>query len=344
MRGMKIKSVTVGSLIASFVVLLLAAAAPAVLAQSGGRVSNGSTNTNAQKQSDSLKISPLRTDISVRPGESRKVTVYVQNLSPTPVTLKPINNDFIAGNQEDGTPDIILDEKEFAPTHSLKRFMEPLPNVTVAPGERKAVEVTINVPRTAQAGGYFGAIRFAPALADGGGSVSVSGSVASLILLTVPGNLVEDLTLKQFAVQQKGKESNRFATNKDIDVLVRLENKGNVQVAPFGEVFVQKGKDIVYKAKINDVKPAGVVLPDSVRKWTVPAEKMGNFGKYKITAVIGYGQNNKTINVEKTIWIVPTVYIVGAIVALLLIIGLIFAVVMSLRSYKRRILRGARRR
>lgn len=341
---MKTKSIAVGSIVASFVVLLLAVVTPSVLAQSGGSVSNGSASTGGDKPGDSLKISPLRTDITVRPGESRKVTVYIQNLNPVPMALKPINNDFIAGDREDGTPDIILDENEFAPTHSLKRFMEPLPNVTVNPGERKAVEVTINVPNTAQAGGYFGALRFAPALADGSGSVSVSGSVASLILLTVPGNLVENLTLKQFAVQQKGKESNRFATNKDIDVLVRLENKGNVQVAPFGEIFVQKGDKIVYKAKINDVKPAGVVLPDSVRKWTVPAEKMGNFGKYKITAVIGYGQSNKTINVEKTIWIIPTIYIIGAILALLLLIGIIFAIVMSLRAYKRRILRGTRRR
>jgi len=341
---MKTKSITVGSLVASFIVLAMAVVTPTTFAQSGGTVSNNSATTGGQKPGDSLKISPLRTDISINPGESRKVTVYVQNLNPVPMTLRPINNDFVAGKAENGMPNIILDEKEFAPTHSLKRFMDPLPNVTVNPGERKAVEVTINVPKTAQAGGYFGAVRFAPALADGSGSVSVSGSVASLILLTVPGNLVENLTLKQFAVQQKGKEGNRFATNKDIDVLVRLENKGNVQVAPFGEVFVQKGKDIVYKAKINDAKPAGVILPDSVRKWTIPAEKLGSFGKYKITAVIGYGQSNKTINVEKTIWIIPTIYIVGAILALLLLISIIFAIIMSLRAYKRRILRSTRRR
>lgn len=341
---MKVKSITVGSFVASLVVLLIAVAVPTTFAQSGGTVSNGSKTTGGQKPGDSLKISPLRSDITIKPGESQKVTVYVQNLNPVPITLKPINNDFIAGNKEDGTPDIILNENEFAPTHSLKRFMDPLPNITVGPGEKKAVDVTINVPRTAQAGGYYGALRFAPALPDGNSAVSVSGSVASLILLTVPGNLVENLTLKQFAVQQKGKESNRFATNKDIEAVIRLENQGNVHVAPFGSVFVQKGKNIIYTAKINDKKPAGMVLPDSTRKWTIPVEKIGSFGKYKITAVISYGGSNNTMNVEKTIWIIPTIYIVGAIIALLLLIGLIVAIVMSLRAYKRRILRGARRR
>lgn len=342
---MKKRSIFAGSLIAGFAVVLLAVAAPNVFAQSGGRVSNGNASTGDQQSGgDSLKISPLRTDISIRQGETRNVTVYIQNLTQSAVTLKPINNDFIAGNKEDGTPDIILNENESAPTHSLKKFMQPIPNVTLAPGERKAVDVPIVVPQNAQAGGYFGAIRFIPALADGSGSVSVSGSVASLILLTVPGNFVENLTLKQFAIQQKGKTAGRFSSPKNIEVLLRLENKGNVQIAPRGDIFVQKGDKVIYTTKVNDVKPAGMVLPDSVRKWNVPVEKMGNFGKYKITAVVSYGDSNKTISTEQTIWIIPSIYIIGAVVAILLLIGLIFAIVRALQAYKRRILRGARRR
>ena len=260
------------------------------------------------------------------------------------MTLKAINNDFVAGSKENGIPDIILDENEYAPTHSLKRFMAPLPNVTVAPGERKAVEVVVNVPRTAQAGGYFGAIRFAPALADGSNSVNVSGSVASLVLLTVPGNLIENLTIKQFAVEQKNKVAARFSSSKNLDVLLRLENKGNVQVAPFGDIFVQKGKKVVYTAKINDTDPKGLVLPDSVRKWQIPLKNIGSFGKYKVTAVVSYGSSNQTMTVEQTIWIIPTIYIIGGIVAILLILLVIFLIFTSLRAYKRRILRGARRR
>ncbi len=343
-RGMKTKLISAGCLVASLVVLLAAVViAPLAAAQSGGNVTGGGATTN-KGYGDSFRISPLRTDVTINPGETRKVTIYIQNLNPVPATLKPINNDFIAGNKEDGTPDIILNENEYAPTHSLKRFMAPIPNVAVGPGERKPVEVTISVPSTAQAGGYYGALRFAPALADGSGSVSVTGSVASLILMTVPGDLVENLTLKDFTLQQKGKESKRFSSPKGIKAVVRLQNKGNVHIAPQGGIFVQKGDKVIYQAKINDIKPAGVVLPDSTRKWEIPVKKLGNFGKYKITAVIGYGATNKTINIERTIWIIPTLYIVGAILALIAIIGVIFAITMSLRAYKRRILRGARRR
>lgn len=340
---MKKRLLVAGILVAGFVGAAVLQKDALVFAQSGGNVSNNGAVTNNQQGGDSLKISPLRTDRSIKPGESSKVTVYVQNLTRSTITLKAINNDFIAGNREDGTPDIILDENEYAPTHSLKRFMEPIPNITVAPGERKAVEVVINVPQTAQAGGYFGAVRFVPV--DGSGTgVSVSGSIASLILVTVPGNIVESLQIKQFGVQQNGKIAGRFSNAKDLNVLLRLENKGNVQVAPFGEVFVQKGDKIIHQAKINDIKPAGVVLPDSVRKWEIPLKNIGSFGKYKVTAVVSYGGSNQTMTTEQTIWIIPTILIIGIIVALIVIIAVIVLIVTALKAYKRKILRGARRR
>jgi hypothetical protein len=331
---------TIWSAVAAVTVVALAVFAPTTLAQTG-RVGGGASEASGD---NSLRVSPVKNEISAKPGESKKTTIYIQNVSTVALTLKPVSNDFVADSNEDGSPSIIFDDNEYAPTHSLKRFMQPVPNITVGPGERKAVEVTINIPHNAQAGGYYGAVRFAPVLPDGTTSVSIEGSVASLILLRVEGNIVENLTLKQFAVLQKGKEVSRLSSSKDVDVLVRLENKGNVHVAPFGEVFVQKGDTIVHKAKFNDVKPAGTILPDSTRKWTVPADKLGSFGKYKITAVIGYGSSNKTINVEKTIWVIPSIILFAIIAGLIILVAIIVAIVMSLRAYKRRILRSTRRR
>ncbi len=336
------KRISAASLLVALVFTVTALISPVLYAQSNGTVNQD--GVTAEGYGDSLKISPLRTDITLRPGESRKVTIYIQNLNPVAMSLKPINNDFIAGNREDGTPDIILNENESSPTHSLKRFMEQLPDVTVAPGERKAVDVTINVPHNADAGGYYGALRFAPTLSDGSGSVTVSGSITSLIALTVPGNIKESLSVKEFGIQQNGKTSTRFGSSKDIEMMIRLENKGNVHVAPRGEVFVQKGDKIIYQTKINDTKPPGLVLPSSIRKWSVPLKDLGSFGKYKVTAVVSYGSSNETITVEQNIWIIPAIFIIGAIVALVVLILLIVMAVMSLRAYKRRILRGARRR
>lgn len=311
-------------------------------AQTGGSVnSSGATQSGT---GDNLKISPLRSDVTAEPGKTIKKTIYIQNMNPVPVKLKVINNDFVAGNKENGEPSIVLDENKFAPTHSLKRFMQPISAISLKAGERKPIDVTITIPKDAQAGGYYGALRFAPVNAEGSGNVNLSGGVASLILLTVPGNITEKLTVREFGVQQNGKYGSRFSTKDNIQAVIRLENRGNVQVAPFGEVFVQKGDKLVYSAKFNNVTPAGVVLPDSIRKWSVPIEKLDSFGKYKISTTLGYGGNGESITVVKTIWIFPTAYIFAALIAILVIIGGVALTVVGLKSYKNKILRNARRR
>src|SRR6187551_2986905 len=115
--------------------------------------------TSTNNSTNTLKLSPLRTELTLSPGTSGKVSMFVTNLTKTPVLLKPIENDFVAGDEK-GTPSIILDENSYAPSHSLKRFMVSLPTVTVPANETKEVDLQIKVPKTAQAGGYFGAVRF----------------------------------------------------------------------------------------------------------------------------------------------------------------------------------------
>jgi hypothetical protein len=293
---------------------------------------NTSTNT--------LKVSPVRSDVTVAPGASSKVSTFITNLTAAPILVHPIENDFVAGDEK-GTPSLVLDENSYAPTHSLKRFMVPLTNITVAPGETKQVDVTITVPKTAQAGGYFGAIRFAPAADGSGRNVNLSASVASLILMTVPGPATEQLNLTNFDVQQNGSTGSNFRTPEDIGLLLRFENKGNLQESPFGQIYVQKGKKVVYTYNFNQKDPRQTILPDSARRWDIPLKGFGKFGKYKVGGTLTYGSTNKTITVSKTVWIIPTTYIIGFVVGILLLVGLIVGTVIGLKAYKRRILRGS---
>lgn len=302
-----------------------------------------STTQTVNPSTDVLKISPLRTDVTINPGTSGKVTVTVYNTTSTPILLKPIENDFVAGDEK-GTPAVILDENSYAPSHSLKRFMIPLNDVTVPANSSADVSVTINVPKTAQAGGYFGALRFAPASEATGRQVNLGASVVSLILLTVPGPTVEQLTLTNFDVQQNGGTASNFRTPNDLALLLRFENKGNLQEGPFGQIYVKKGSKVVYTYNFNDTEPKEVILPDSARRWTIPLKNLGKFGKYTVGATLGYGTKGQSIEVTKTVWIIPTTYIVGGIIIILAIIALIVGFWLFLRSYKRRILRSSRRR
>lgn len=288
-----------------------------------------------------MSISPLRTDITIAPGASKQVPITVINPTSSAVVLTPIENDFVA-NGDTGTPSLILNANQYAPTHSLKRFMTPLSDITVPAKGGKTVNVTITVPKDAQAGGYFGAVRFAPSAAASGGQVNLSANVASIILLTVPGPTVEKLNLTDFDIQQNGHSGTNFRTPDNLQAFVRFQNVGNLQEAPFGTIAVTQGNKTIYEYSFNNTQPRDMVLPDSARSWTIPLKNIGSFGEYTVTATLAYGKNNQTVEATRTFWVVPWSVIIGGIVAIVVLIALIVGIWLFLRGYKRRILRSHR--
>ena len=292
---------------------------------------NNSTNT--------LKISPVRRDAEVKPGESKTFQTTVTNLTNTDITVRAIENDFIAGDEQ-GTPALILDETKYAPSHSLKRYMKPIANITVPANGAKTVSVVVTMPKDVKAGGYFGAIRFAPVSLETGGQVNLNASVASLLLVTVPGKVTEKLNLTNFEVQQNGKTGEMFGTPDKLQLLARFVNDGGIQEAPFGKVSViQDDKKVVYEADFNNKDPRDVVLPDSARRWDIPLKNIGGFGHYTVTATFTYGKNNQSIEISKSFWVIPQMVIIAAVVGLLVLIALIVGIWMFLKNYKRRLLK-----
>lgn len=292
-----------------------------------------------RKSANVLKVSPVRTDIEVRPGSRKVVQVTISNLSDAPVRVTPVANDFIAGDER-GTPALILDETQSAPTHSLKRFMSPLSAVTIPAKGSKTVNVVVTVPADAQAGGYFGSIRFMPTDPADGGQVNLSPSVASLILLKVPGAIVEKVKLTDFEVQKKGSSGIYFKNPDGLDLMFRFENRGNVQVAPLGSIQVRQGKNVIYEHAFNSETPHDSILPDSARRWEVPLKDVGAFGFFTVTSTFTYGDKNQTIETKKSFWVVPSgVIIGGAAVVVAAIAGGIAAIVLAAR----RVRRGRRR-
>lgn len=292
---------------------------------------------------NTLKISPIRSDITVAPGATGSVTVRVDNLTSSPMVISPIENDFVAGDEK-GTPALILDADKFAPIHSLKRFMVPLQNITIPAKSYKDVKVTINVPGDAKPGGYFGALRFAPVTEAGTAQVNLNASAASIILMTVPGDAVEKLSLTDFQIKQGSKIDTIFQSANDLMVAFRMQNEGSIQEGPFGSITVKQGDKVIYSYKFNNDPPREMVLPDSARKWEVPLKDIGSFGNYTVVATFSYGKDNQTIEVTKSFWVVPVFVIVIAIAGTIGLIVLIVGIWLFLRNYKRRILKSHGRR
>lgn len=316
-----------GSLLAAAVLLVGSAQA----ATSGG---NG------------LRISPVRTDVTIAPGKSQTIIINATNVTSGTATLQAIINDFGARNDESGNPAIILDPTKYAANHSLKRYVSPIPNFTLGPGEAKAISVVITVPPSAAAGGYYGAVRFAPASQKVGPNqnVSLAGSVGSLVLLKVPGNVKELISIASFDTRVDDQPNSFFSSNKRINATVRLQNEGNIQEAPFGKILLKdRSNKVLGTYELNNSDPPANVLPDSIRKFSVPINKVGTFGKFKLEANFGYGAGGQLLSASTTFYVIPAIAIVIFIGFVLFLVFLVFGLPRLIRTYNQRVISRAGR-
>jgi hypothetical protein len=293
-----------------------------------------------------LRISPVRKDLVINPGQSQTVYIGVTNVTGAPATLQAVVNDFIGNPDESGNPAIILDPNQFASSHSLKRYIGPINNFSLSPGQSKDVPVVITVPKNAAGGGYFGAVRFGPAGSNSGPNqtVSLAGSVGSLILVKVPGDIKEEVHISSFDVRRNDHPSSFFLTNKNLSVTTRFKNMGNVQEAPFGKILLKnRSGKILSTFEINNTQPPGNVLPDSIRKFPVPINKVGSLGQYKLEGNFGYGASGQLLSASTTFYVIPKWLILTFVAVVVLLVFLVFGVPRLVKAYNRRILRKAGR-
>jgi hypothetical protein len=326
---------SVGAIIASVLTLVLLTVSPFVSAATPSSVSSG----------NGLRISPVRSDLTINAGSAQTITVYVQNVTSGTAKVQAIINDFTASTDESGAPSIILNPNQYAPTHSLKRFVQPISDLTLLPGQQVAVPVTITIPVSAGGGGYYGVVRFAPASSASSGNVSLAASVGSLILVRVPGEAVEKVSIASFDITKNDSSPRKFFTSsKGIDATVRFQNSGNLQEEPFGKVLVSKGNKELSDVEVNNTDPRGNVLPASIRKFQVPLTGLGSFGTYTVAGNFGYGTSGQLLSASTTFYIIPVPIIILGVVILLLLLFIIFGLPKLVKRYNARVVQRATRR
>jgi hypothetical protein len=299
--------------------------------------------TSTQASNDGMKVSPVRTDVIMSPGQSKTVTVTIQNVTKNDGSYTVITNDFQA-KDETGAPSLLLNGSLNA-QHGLKQYMSAPKTVAVAAGQQKEVPVTVTLPANIAGGGYYGAVRFAPATAgQNGANVSLSGSVASLILVSVPGDVTDNLQIASFSASHGDSSGSFFTSNKDLSATVRFRNAGNVQEQPFGKILLKKGDKTLSSYEINTSDPRGNVLPDSIRRFDVPLKGVGSFGKYSLVGNFGYSSKGQLVSASTSFYVVPLPLVIVAIIIVLLLVALLAAGPRAIRRYNQRVLRRAGRR
>jgi hypothetical protein len=315
----------------------------AALLVSVAAVTPGLAATNNSTGGNGTRVAPVRTDLTMQPGSTKTISVFVTNVSGGPTTYKVVANDFTASDDESGAPALMLNG-EINDQHGLKKFMTAQSTIAVPSGAQKEIKVTISIPKGTAGGGYYGAIRFVPTTINDGGNLSLSGNVASLILVRVPGDVTEKLSLVSFDARKDNEPKTIFTSNKGIEGVIRFRNEGNIQEQPFGKIILKKGSRTIATYEMNGGEQPGNVLPDSVRRFTIDLDKVGSFGKYTIEGNFGYGSNGQLLSAKTTFYVVPMWAIIIGLVIIAAILFLIFGLPRLLKNYNKRILRKAGRR
>ncbi len=261
-----------------------------------------------------LSISPLTFEFSANPGETIENKVKIANPTQNTISVKMEIEDFTALGEEGQ----VAVEEQKNETYSLKKWVILSPQeFTLAPGEYKIVNYTINVPQNAEPGGKYGSILAIPTgiVSPQGSGASINPRVGALVLLSVSGKIVEKLEVKEFSAP-------KLSDRGPIPFVLRFENTGTVHVKPRGIIAITD----IFGKKVADIEiPQKNVIPGAVRKVEAGWNKNWLFGmRYQATFVGNYGSKNEPITAAVVFWVFP--WKIGLVVLLVLILIIIIIV------------------
>jgi hypothetical protein len=304
---MKIKSILTLLLAAAFIVPII-----------------GNVSAQEEGGGNGLSISPTKNELVIDRGKSETVNIQVKNVSNTDILAKAYVNDFEADGNT-GNPKLIVDDS-IQSANSIKEFVSGVEDVLVPAGEARNVAVFIQIPEQASPGAYYGAVRFLatnPSKADSDeAQVSLNASVASLILVEVPGDLVQRIEVSNLSAYIDDKDG-FFFTKAPNKIGTEITNLGNSFARPFGKVVVNGpfGQGQVYEYELNSTSPRGNVLPESSRLFLDNLEGVSRPGKYSIVANISYGNGGEILEATATFWYIPIWFLAVVIGLIVLIVG-----------------------
>lgn len=309
-------------------------------------VALAATRTNLPNAGQALEIAPPIASLTVNPGQTVSVPIYLRDISKTNLIVTGEANDFVAAG-EDGTPKLLLDGTDAGP-YSMKNWVTSLPSLNLVPQEIKAMTVTLKVPKDASPGGHYGVIRFTATPPDlNTTGVSLSASLGALMLVTVSGKISENLSLSGFSTSQNGHASSFFEAA-PLNFTEVFKNAGNIHEQPTGQIII---KDMLGRtlAGININTPPHYILPASSRKFEEALDQhaIGNkmlFGRYTATMSVTYGADKQALTSSLVFWVIPY-RLIGA--AAVLIVGGFFILRFLVKRYNQHIIaqsqRGRRR-
>jgi hypothetical protein len=327
-------------------VLITLGLSAAIALLNGLTVSAATSSLPTSGAASGLSISPLRQDLTLKPGQADKIDITLKNITGGPIIAQVGVRDFESDNVT-GNPKIITNTSYKDPA-SISNFLIGLGNVPLAIGEQKTFSIPVQAPSNAVPGAYYGLVTYqavpqSSAGAAGNNKVALSAAVSQLVFITVPGNVNQRLQLNAIHVYRQKTVSGEgvFFTKPPQSIGVELHNYGNGFATPFGTVIIKnsEGKQ-VYSYELNGGITRGLMLPNSSRIFVNPLKNIKHPGRYTVTVNASYGSGSDILTGKKTFWYIQSWLLIAIVVIIIL---LILAVVAVRLRYKRVTTRRYRR-
>ena len=262
-------------------------------------------------QSRRIAVSPLSFEFTIERGGSDGDHVQVLNPSyEDDVTVDMRVEDMFPEGEEGRV--ILRSPEEDLEAMALSSWISFEPEeFSLEPRENKHVRFTIDVPENANPGGHYGGIVAGTGQSEiEGTGVGITQRIASLLLLTVSGEMEEDLSVVDFETSQNYYEYGPVEFN------TRFKNEGTVHLRPDAEIIIEDllGREV---DRVS-IEPRSV-LPDAIRRIGTDWNQYNLWGLRYTARVTGiYGEEGQPLESEEVhFWAFPWKY--GIAIFLLLI-------------------------
>jgi cytoskeletal protein RodZ len=280
-----------------------------------------------------LSISPPLIKVNMNPGETYNSSIKLVNNNNQIIKVYVQAADFKSGDL--GGVEFITSGQEGGYQYSLAKWLQyDSAPIEIAPQETKEIPFTIKLPIDAEPGGHYAALLTGtnPPENIQGSGIKISSMLASLIMLTVNGQIEQQGEIKEFSTDKN------FYNEPKVKFNINFLNSGNIHLQPRGEIkvynFLNKEEGTI---SINQQTEYGNVLPQSQRKWEFSwggKKSIFDMGRFKAILFLTFGDKaQETVSQTVYFWVI---YLKPLLTLTFSFLLLIFIVIFSIRRYIRK--------
>jgi hypothetical protein len=220
-----------------------------------------------------LTLSPLRSELDIAPGTSQDGTMTVTNNSSNPMIVDMSAEVFSVINQQ-------YDYAFTAESNVVKWVTFNHSQINLAPDKTEDVTYTVGVPLSAEPGGRYISLFASTDMGTTSGAVESKQQVASLLYITVPGNVTRVGHLVSLTSPWLISGNSRWAAVLQNTGTTHYRSRYNLQI-----------KNLLWSGTAASMSGEALILPGTVRLISnmLPAPPWP--GLYRAVYDIGLGDN-----------------------------------------------------